>query len=141
MSFGMTEFRGVHAAAVTPRGKQGDIDLGAAFELIDHLCAGGVRGIALFTECGEYPTFTNDERSRLVYLAAKRSRVPVLAGIGSATLDQSVELARGARDAGAAALLLPPPFFFHYDGEELLEFYRRFRAQSACGEETFVCNT
>ena len=137
----MTDFRGVQAAAVTPRGKQGDIDLGAAFDLIDHLCAGGVDGIALFTEWGEYPAFTNAERTRLVYLAAKRSRVPVLAGIGSSTLDQSVELAREARDGGAAALLLPPPFFFRYDGEELVEFYRRFAQASGCGGETFVCNT
>src|SRR6185369_16791616 len=85
----MTGFQGVHVAAITPRGKQGEIDLGASFELIDHLCAAGVRGIVLFSEAGEYPAFSVEERSRLVYLAAKRSRVPVLAGIGSATVDLS----------------------------------------------------
>ena len=49
-----------------------------------------------------------DDRSRLLYLAVKRSRAPLFAGIGAATLDASLSLAREARDAGAAALLLPP---------------------------------
>ncbi len=137
----MTGFQGVNAAAITPRGKQGDIDLGAAFELIDHLCAAGVRGIVLFSDYGEYPAFTVEERSRLVYLAVKRSRVPVLVGVGSATMDLSLCLAREARDAGAAGLLLPPPFFFQYDADDLLEFYRRFAAQLGPGADTFISNT
>ena len=92
----MTEFQGVHVAAITPRGKQGEVDLGAAFELIDYFCSAGLRGIVLFGDSGEYPAFNPDERSRLLYLAVKRSRVPVLAGIGSATLDVSLDLAREA---------------------------------------------
>ena len=39
---------GVNVAAITPRGKHGDVDFGAVFELIDYLCAAGVRGIAFF---------------------------------------------------------------------------------------------
>src|SRR5579871_6038294 len=136
----MTGFQGVNAAAITPRGKQGEIDLGAAFELIDHLCAAGVRGIVLFSDYGEYPAFTAEERSRLVYLAVKRSRVPLLVGVGSATIDLSVSLAREARDAGAAGLLLPPPFFFRYDPDDLLELYRRFAAQLGSGAEILLSN-
>lgn len=137
----MTGFQGVNVAAITPRGKQGEIDLGAAFELIDHLCAARVRGIVLFSDHGEYPAFTVDERSRLVYLAVKRSRVPVLVGVGSATMDVSVALAREAREAGAAGLLLPPPFFFRYEPDDVLEFYRRFAAQLGSGVDTFLSNT
>jgi 4-hydroxy-tetrahydrodipicolinate synthase len=95
--------QGVQAAAITPRGKHGEVDLGAAFELIDHLCKGGAGGILLFGAPGEYPAFSAEERARLVYLAVKRSRVPVIAGVGAVTLDASIELAREARDAGAAA--------------------------------------
>ena len=96
-------------AAVTPRGKAGEVNFGATFELIDYLSAARVGGIALFTAWGEYPALAADDRSRLTYLAVKRSRVPVLAGVGSATLDVSLALARDARDAGVAALLVPPP--------------------------------
>lgn len=125
----MTADLGVIVAALTPRGKKGDVDFGAAFELIDRLCAASVRGIAFFTATGEYPAFRLDERTRLVYLAAKRSRVPVYAGVGSISLDDSVNLAREAQHSGAAGVFLPPPHFFRYPQEELREFYLQFAAQ------------
>jgi len=130
--------QGVYAAAITPRNKTGDINFGAVFELIDYLCAARVGGIALFTECGEYPALAVDERSRLTYLAVKRSRVPVLAGVGSATLDHSLELAREARAAGVAALLVPPPLYYHYDQDDVLEFYTQFAAQMGSGTALIV---
>ena len=134
----MVDVQGVYAAAITPRGPHGEIDFGAAFELVDFLAKGGVSGIALFTGAGEYAALSLEERSRLVYLAAKRSRVPVLVGIGSATLDQSLELAREARQAGAAGLLLPPPFFFHYRQDDLEEFYLQFASQGGSGGLAFL---
>ena len=91
------ELQGVNVAAITSRGKAGDVNFGATFELIDYLCAARVDGIALFTAWGEYPALASDDRARLLYLAVKRSRVPVLAGVGSATLDQTLDLAREAR--------------------------------------------
>jgi len=136
----MSGLQGVYAAAVSPRGKQGDLDFGAAFELLDFLGKAGVSGIALFTGTGEYPALGRDERSRLVYLAVKRSRVPVLVGVGSATLDDSVLLAREARDAGAAAVLLPPPYFFRYEQDDLREFYVQFAAQLGGGVPVVLSN-
>jgi len=136
----MADFAGVNAAALTPRGKQGDVDLGVAFELVDMLCRAGVAGIALFTATGEYPAFAPAERARLVYLAQKRSRVPVLVGVGSATLDVSLSLAREARQAGAAALLLPPPFFFRYQQEDVHAFYHQFAQQLGGGIPLWLSN-
>jgi dihydrodipicolinate synthase/N-acetylneuraminate lyase len=122
-------FHGVQAAAITPRGRNGEVDFGAGFELLDHLCKGGVSGILLFGPAGEYPAFAHAERAKLVYLAVKRSRVPVLAGVGSATLDASIDLAREAQSAGAAALVLPPPHFFRYDQDDLRAYYCQFAAE------------
>ncbi len=62
----MTDDAGVIVAALTPRGKKGDVDFGAAFDMLDHFCAARVRGIALLTATGEYPAFSLDERYRLV---------------------------------------------------------------------------
>jgi 4-hydroxy-tetrahydrodipicolinate synthase len=124
---------GVHAAAITPRGQNGDINFGATFELLDYLSAARVSGIALFTPCGEYPALAVDDRARLTYLAVKRSRVPVLAGVGSATLDHSLELAREARAAGVSAILLPPPLYYRYHEDDIVEFYMQFAAQFGSG--------
>jgi 4-hydroxy-tetrahydrodipicolinate synthase len=129
----MVGLQGVNVAAITPRGNAGELNFGATFELIDYLCAARVTGIALFTAWGEYPALAVDDRARLTYLAVKRSRVPVLAGVGSATLDHSLALAREARSAGAAAILVPPPLFYRYDEDDIQEFYTQFASQMGGG--------
>jgi 4-hydroxy-tetrahydrodipicolinate synthase len=134
----MSQVQGVYAAAITPRGNHGDIDFGASFELMDFLCKGGVSGIALCSAAGEYAALPDADRSRLVYLAVKRSRVPVLAGVGSATLDGSLALAREARDAGVAGVLLPPPHFLPYDQEDLREFYLQFADHIGDGVAIYI---
>ncbi len=129
----MSQYHGVIAAAVTPRGQQGEIDFGATFELIDHCCRGGVQGILLFGDESESAPFSPEERSRLAYLAAKRSRVPVLVGAGSPALDVSIGLARDAAGAGAAGILVPPPCFQRCDAEDLAQFYTQFARQAGSG--------
>jgi dihydrodipicolinate synthase/N-acetylneuraminate lyase len=69
------------------------------------------------------------DRIRLVHLAVKRSRVPVIAGVSHSTLDGAIELASEAISSGAEGLLLMPPYFFRYAQEELVEFYEQFAAQ------------
>jgi dihydrodipicolinate synthase/N-acetylneuraminate lyase len=124
----MSEFQSVYAAAITPRSSQGDINFGAMFDVIDYLCAARTPGIVLFDGAGEYPAYTAAERSRIAYLAVKRSRAPLMVGVGSPALDVSVTLAREARDAGAAGVVVPPPLFFNGDTDDLMEFYREFAA-------------
>jgi 4-hydroxy-tetrahydrodipicolinate synthase len=133
---------GVIAAALTPRGKRGDLDFGAAFELTDLLCAARVRGIVWFAPTGEYPAFGLDERTRLLYLAAKRSRVPLYAGVGAVSLDDSLHLAREALSAGVDNILLPPPHFYGYRQEEIREFYLQFMAQlPSRSARVYISNT
>jgi len=130
----VTIFSGVIVAAVTPHGKRGDEpDIAATLELIDFLCDAGVQGIALLGSTGEFVNLNFSDRVRLVYLAAKRSRVPVLAGVSHTSLDGALALAREAAAAGAAGLLLMPPYFFRYQQPEIREFYLRFAAEAAHG--------
>jgi len=77
---------------------------------------------------------------RLVYLAVKRSRVPVLAGVSHTSLDGALALAREASAAGAAGLLLMPPYFFRYAQPEIHEFYLRFAAEMAHGAPVYLYN-
>ena len=134
----MTGFQQLYAAAITPRNPDGEVNLGASFELIDFLCAARVGGIALFTAAGKYPAFNPEERARLAYLAVKRSRVPLLIGVGAATLDISVYLTREARAAGAAAVIVPPPLLFASDAGDLMEFFGEFSARVGAGLPIFA---
>jgi len=137
----MQTFSGVIAAAVTPHGKRGDEpDIGATLDLIDFLCAAGVQGIALLGSTGEFVNLNGDDRVRLVYLAVKRSRVPVLAGVSHSTLDGALALGREATAAGAAGLLLMPPYFFRYGQPEIREFYMRFAAELSHGAPIYLYN-
>ena len=137
----MQTFSGVIAAAVTPHGKRGDEpDIGATLDLIDFLCKAGVQGIALLGSTGEFVNLNFDDRVRLVYLAVKRSRVPVLAGVSHSTLDGALALGREATAAGAAGLLLMPPFFFRYKQPEIREFYMRFGAELSHGAPVYLYN-
>jgi dihydrodipicolinate synthase/N-acetylneuraminate lyase len=132
--------QGVIAAAITPRTSEGDVNLGAAFDLIDFLGAAGVEGIALFTTHRDVCAIPPAERIRLVCLGRKRSRVPLLVGVGSTSLDVSAELTREARNAGAAAVLLPPIFDFPSGEDDLREFHIQFAAQAGSGIATFLSN-
>jgi len=134
-------FEGVNVAAITPRGKDGrEVDLGAALDLIDFLCGAGVRGIAVLGSTGEFLNLSLEERTRLTYMAVKRSRVPVLAGVAHSSLEGAIELGREAASQGAAGLLLMPPYFFRYGQPEIREFYLRFAAQMPRGTPLFLYN-
>lgn len=118
---------GVYAAAVTPHRREGyEADYGAMLELVDHLAQAGVDGICLLGSTGEFLHIKAAERIRLIHLAVKRSRVPILAGVSHSTLDGAIELADEAVISGAQALLLMPPYFFRYAPQEITEFYLRF---------------
>jgi dihydrodipicolinate synthase/N-acetylneuraminate lyase len=135
------EVGGVIVAAVTPRRKDGrEVDVAAALELIDFLCAAGVKGIALLGSTGEFLNLTFDERVRLAYMAGKRSRMPMLVGVGHSSFDGAVELGREAVGSGAAGLLLMPPYFFRYGQEDIREFYLRFAAQMPENTRIFLYN-
>jgi dihydrodipicolinate synthase/N-acetylneuraminate lyase len=128
----------IAAAAVTPCNRGFEIDFGAGFELIDFLCRSGIGAIALFTSVGEYAALSPGERSRFLALAVRRSRTPIYAGIGAATLDGAIALARDARDSGATALLLPPPHGFAYTQDDIFEFYFQFAAQAEGGADVYL---
>jgi len=123
---------GIFPAAITPHHpKTREADYSAALELIDFLTAAGVDGICIFGSTGEFINYSFAERSRLLSLAAKRSRVPLIAGVSHSTLSGALQLADDAISAGADALMLMPPYFFRYGQGEVEQFYRTFARETS----------
>jgi 4-hydroxy-tetrahydrodipicolinate synthase len=121
------ELSGVYAAAVTPnRAGTLEVDYTGLLDLIDFLAAGGVNGICLMGSTGEFAKYSCSDRQRTIYLAKKRSRVPLIVGVGHTCLTGALGIADDAVQAGADALLLMPPFFFPYGQPEIEAFYREF---------------
>lgn len=123
--------KGVWAAAVTPnRPGTLDADYTGALELLDFLADRGVDGICLLGSTGEFLNYSFSDRQRLVYLANKRTRVPLMVGVSHSTLAGALQLADDAIAAGADALLLMPPYFFRYSQADVEEFYRQFAREA-----------
>jgi len=122
---------GVFAAAVTAT-QPGtlDADYTSALDLLDFLAAKGADGICLLGSTGEFLNFSFSDRQRLVYLANKRTRVPLIVGVSHSTLTGALQAADDAISSGADALLLMPPYFFPYGQAEIEEFYRQFAREA-----------
>lgn len=135
-------FSGVFASAVTPnRPGTLEADYSGLLDLLDFLAEGGVTAICLMGSAGEFANYSFEDRQRAVYLGSKRTRVPLIAGVGHSTLGGCLHLAEEAVLAGADALLLMPPYFFPYQQAEVEAFYREFAREADSPVPVMLCNT
>lgn len=122
----MSTFSGVITALVTPF-RDGAVDEGALRRLVDEQIAGGVDGLVPVGTTGESPTLTFEEHIRVieVVVEAVKKRVPVIAGTGSNSTREAIELSQAAREVGADGLLLVTPYY-NKPGQDNL--FRHFKA-------------
>lgn len=108
----MTKFTGTYTAIVTPF-KHGKIDEAALERLIKFQIKGGVDGIVPVGTTGESPTLDYDEHIRVVTLAVKfaAGKIKVLAGTGSNSTKEAIELTQRAEKAGADGSLQVAPYY------------------------------
>jgi 4-hydroxy-tetrahydrodipicolinate synthase len=87
--------------------KNGKVDELAFERLVDWQIAEGTHGLVPVGTTGETPTLSHEEHKRVVELCIKvaRKRVPVIAGAGSNSTEEAIELTRFAKAAGADATL------------------------------------
>lgn len=107
---------GVYAAAVTPLKSDSTLDLDSAPLFFKFLAARGCHGIVLFGTTGEGPSFSPREREVLMRTACEaRQALPgfrVIAGTGTPSLSETVELTKLAFDLGFDGVLVVPPYYF-----------------------------
>jgi len=107
-----TKFRGSFTALVTPF-KNGSLDEQAFRSLVNWQIEEGSHGLVPVGTTGESPTLSHDEHHKVVEwcIAEAKGRVPVIAGAGSNSTREAVELARHAEKAGADAVLVVTPYY------------------------------
>jgi 4-hydroxy-tetrahydrodipicolinate synthase len=122
----MSMFTGVITALVTPF-RNDALDEEALRRLVDDQIAGGVDGLVPVGTTGESPTLTFEEHIKVikVVVEAAKKRVPVIAGTGSNSTREAIELSQAAREVGADGLLLVTPYY-NKPGQDHL--YRHFKA-------------
>ena len=120
-----TSFRGSFTALVTPF-KNGSLDEKAFRDLVDWQIAEGTNGLVPVGTTGESPTLNHDEHKRVVEWCVDqvKGRVPIVAGAGSNSTAEAIDLSRHAEEAGADAVLIVTPYYNKPTQEGLYQHYK-----------------
>jgi 4-hydroxy-tetrahydrodipicolinate synthase len=106
-------FKGSITALITPMRADGSVDEKAYAAFVDWQIAEGTTAVVPTGTTGESPTLTHDEHKRVVEIAiaVAKGRVPVIAGTGSNSTEEAIDLTRHAKEAGANAALIVTPYY------------------------------
>jgi 4-hydroxy-tetrahydrodipicolinate synthase len=109
----MKEIRGVLTAMATPFDENGAVDEVAALKLATYLLEHGSHGLVISATTGEAPTLTDEEALDLLSAVRREVGDEVLLACGTGTnyTEHSIELTKGAADAGADAALIVTPYY------------------------------
>jgi len=123
------DIAGMLPATVTPFNADGSVNYAMIPRIVDHVFAGGAKGIVPIGGTGEYTMLSNDERRRIVEasVAAADGRGPVIAGLLSPGYADNMQVARDAKAAGADAVMLILPFYATGHDQGMADYVRRFR--------------
>jgi 4-hydroxy-tetrahydrodipicolinate synthase len=119
-------FTGTYTAIVTPF-KNGQVDEAAFRNLIQFQIDNGVNGIVPTGTTGEAATLDFDEHLRVIEIAVQeaRGRCKIIAGTGSNSTQEAVELTQGAEKLGVDAVLLASPYYNKPTQEGVYRHYKK----------------
>ncbi|SLN77092.1 4-hydroxy-tetrahydrodipicolinate synthase [Oceanibacterium hippocampi] len=119
-------FSGSFVALITPFA-DGKVDEDAFRRLVEWHVAEGTHGLVPVGTTGESPTLDHDEHKRVVELCIETAggKLPVIAGAGSNSTAEAIDLTRHAKEAGADAALIVTPYYNKPTQEGL---YAHFKA-------------
>ncbi|NQV20028.1 MAG: 4-hydroxy-tetrahydrodipicolinate synthase [Rhodospirillales bacterium] len=119
-------FKGSFTALITPF-RDGAVDDQAFQSIVEWQINEGSQGLVPCGTTGESPTLSHDEHKRVVELCVETAggRVPVIAGAGSNSTEEAVQLVRHAKKAGADGSLIVTPYYNKPTQEGM---YQHFKA-------------
>ncbi|MHC4112979.1 MAG: 4-hydroxy-tetrahydrodipicolinate synthase [Planctomycetota bacterium] len=119
-------FTGAMVALITPF-QDGIIDFKTLDELVDFQLENGIDGIVPVGTTGESPTLSHEEHKQVIERVVKAvgGKVPVIAGAGSNSTAEAIELATFSKNVGADATLQVDPY---YNKPAQEGFYQHFKA-------------
>jgi 4-hydroxy-tetrahydrodipicolinate synthase len=117
-------FKGAMTALVTPF-REGRIDENALRRHIDYQIESGIDGLVPCGTTGEASTLSHDEHIEVVKITVDHvaGRVPVVAGSGSNSTSEALELTQRVKDTGADACLMITPYYNKPTQEGLFQHY------------------
>ncbi|MFO0810395.1 MAG: 4-hydroxy-tetrahydrodipicolinate synthase [Gemmataceae bacterium] len=122
-----SRFAGVSVAIVTPFKLTGDVDYDDLNRLVDWHVAQGTDALVPCGTTGESPTLDHAENDKVIAVVCERAagRIPVIAGTGSNSTAEAIQMTKHAAAAGATATLQVGPY---YNKPTQEGYYRHFAA-------------
>ena len=119
-------FHGSFVALVTPMTEAGAVDFPCLRRLVDWHVDSGTDGLVIAGTTGESATLTREEHIEVIRVAAEQAdgRVPVIAGTGSNSTRQTVDLSRAVGAAPIAGYLVVTPYYNKPTQDGLLAHFR-----------------
>lgn len=119
------QFAGLTVAIVTPF-KNGKVDEVALKKMVDWQVAQGTDGLCPVGTTGECPTLSTEEHERVIAIVCEHAagRIKVMAGTGSNSTSEAIELTRFAKSAGADGAMMVAPYYNKPTGEGFYQHYR-----------------
>ncbi len=117
---------GLIAALITPYNAYGGIDTDGVGQLVEYVLAGGVAGILVNSPYGEAAHLSRGERLFVVEAAreAAQGRVPLYAGSGATSTEETLALTWDLEKAGVTAAFITPPAYYRLRQAALRQHYR-----------------
>ena len=96
-------------------------------KLINYHLESGTNGVVPGGTTGESPTLSHNEHRKIIEIAVKecKGKIPVIAGTGSNSTDEAIELSIFAEKAGADSLLVVTPYYNKPTQEGLYQHYKK----------------
>ena len=119
-------FKGSIVALITPF-KEDRLDESNYIKLINYHLKNGTHGLVPWGTTGESPTLSHNEHKKIINLSVKecKNKIPVIAGTGSNSTSEAVELSKFADKAGADGLLIVTPYYNKPTQEGLYQHYKK----------------
>jgi len=118
--------KGSIVALITPF-KGDSLDEENYVKLIHYHLKNNTNGIVPGGTTGESPTLSHIEHKKIIEIAVKEcsSKIPVIAGTGSNSTEEAIELSKFAEKAGSDALLIVTPYYNKPTQEGLFQHYKK----------------
>src|SRR6056297_3030359 len=119
-------FHGSMTAIITPFDEQGNVDEESYRQLIEFQIENGTDVIVPCGTTGESATLNYHEHNRVIDICIEQvnKRVPVIAGTGSNSTAEAIEISRHAKEMGADGLLLVSPYYNKPSQEGIYQHYK-----------------
>ena len=118
--------KGSIVALITPF-DNGNLSEKDYVKLINYHLENGTNGVVPGGTTGESPTLSHNEHKKIIEIAVRecKGKIPVIAGTGSNSTEEAVELSKFAEKAGSDALLVVTPYYNKPTQEGLYQHYKK----------------